>query len=68
MTLEQAIRKNDAEKLVDKIHLGIVRDGEEGIKHFTLKRELIKVKPVKFELIDDRYAYIRLTTISEEIN
>ena len=60
MTLEQAIERMRG-KIGDKIHLGIVRDGEEGIKHFTLKRELIKVKPVKFELIDDRYAYIRLT-------
>jgi carboxyl-terminal processing protease len=60
MTLEQAIEKMRG-KIGDKIHLGIVRDGEEGIKHFTLKRELIKVKPVKFELIDERYAYIRLT-------
>lgn len=60
MTLEQAIEKMRG-KVGDKIHLGIVREGEEGIKHFNLTREIIKIKPVKFELIEDRYAYIRLT-------
>lgn len=60
MTLEQAIEKMRG-KVGDKIHLGIIRDGEEGIKHFNLKREIIKIKPVKSELIQDKYAYIRLT-------
>ncbi|MCM2350100.1 MAG: S41 family peptidase [Bacteriovoracaceae bacterium] len=60
MTLEQAIERMRG-KVGDKIHLGIVREGEEGIKHFNLKREIIKIKPVKSELIQDKYAYIRLT-------
>lgn len=60
MTLEQAIERMRG-KVGDKIHLGIIRDGEEGIKHFNLKREIIKIKPVKSELIQDKYAYIRLT-------
>src|SRR5690606_27123883 len=46
MTLEQAIERMRG-KIGEKIHLGVVRDGVEGIKHFTLTRELIKVKPVK---------------------
>ncbi len=60
MTLEQAIERMRG-KVGDKIHLGIIREGEEGIKHFNLKREIIKIKPVKSELIQDKYAYIRLT-------
>ncbi|MFP5385367.1 MAG: S41 family peptidase [Bacteriovoracia bacterium] len=60
MTLDQAIEKMRG-KVGEKIQLGIIREGEEGIKQFTLKREIIKVKPVKFELIDERYAYVRLT-------
>lgn len=60
MTLEQSIERMRG-KIGEKIHLGIVREGEDGIKHFNLKRELIKVKPVKFELVQDRYAFIRLT-------
>jgi carboxyl-terminal processing protease len=60
LTLEQAIEKMRG-KVGEKIHIGIAREGSEGIKHFNLVRELIKVKPVKSELIADRFAYIRLT-------
>lgn len=60
MTLEQAIERMRG-KIGEKIHLGIVREGVEGIKHFNLTRELIKVKSVKSELIHERFAYIRLT-------
>lgn len=45
----------------DTIQLGIVRDGSDKIKSFKLKRETIKVNPVKSELLDGRIAYIRLT-------
>lgn len=48
-------------KVGEKITLGILRDNEESIRHFTLKREIIKVKPVKSELLQDQFAYIRLS-------
>lgn len=60
MTLEQAIEKMRG-KIGEKIHLGVIREGHEGVKHFTLEREIIKVKPVKSELIMNNYAYLRLT-------
>jgi carboxyl-terminal processing protease len=60
MTLEQAIERMRG-KVGEKIHLGILRDGIEGVRHFNLKREIIKVKPVKAELLQDNYAYVRLT-------
>jgi carboxyl-terminal processing protease len=60
LNLEQAIELLKG-KVGDKVHLGIVREGEEGIKHFDLKREMIKVKPVKYELLKDSIAYLRLT-------
>ena len=60
MSLEQAIEKMRG-KIGEKIHLGISREGKEGILHFTLVRELIKVKPVKAQLIEKNYAHIRLT-------
>jgi carboxyl-terminal processing protease len=59
MTLEQAIEKMKG-NIGQMIHLGIVREGTDGIKHFNLKRELIKIKPVKSELVQDRFAYLRL--------
>lgn len=60
MTLDQAIEKMRG-KVGEKINLGIIREGAEGIRHFVLKREIIKVKPVKSELIQEKYAYLRLT-------
>jgi carboxyl-terminal processing protease len=60
MSLEDAIERMRG-KVGDKILLGVIREGEEGIKHFNLKREIIKVKPVKSELIQHKYAYVRLT-------
>jgi carboxyl-terminal processing protease len=60
MTLEQSIEKMRG-KIGEKIHLGIIRENVDGIKHYNLTRELIKVKPIKFELIENNYAYVRLT-------
>lgn len=59
-TLDEAIDKMKG-KEGTSIHLGIVREGEKGIKHFKLKRKKIKVSPVKSHLVSDNYAYIRLT-------
>jgi carboxyl-terminal processing protease len=60
MTLDQVIERMRG-KVGEKINLGVVREGHDGIKYFNLQRELIKVKPVKAQLIQDRYAYLRLT-------
>ncbi len=60
MTLEQAIEKMRG-KVGEKIVLGVIRENFSGIKHFTLVREIIKVKPVKHELMSERYAFVRLT-------
>ena len=60
MSLEDSMEKMRG-KIGEKIHLGVVREGYEGIKHFNLVRELIKVKPVKSEIVGDHFAYIRLT-------
>ncbi len=60
LSLEQAMEKMRG-KIGESIHLGIVREGVEGIKHFNLKRELIKVKPVKSELVKSHFLYMRLT-------
>src|SRR4051812_29298684 len=50
MTLEQSIERMRG-KIGEVIHLGILREGEDGIRHYNLKREIIKVKPVKSELL-----------------
>lgn len=70
-TLDEAIERMKG-KEGTKVHLGVLREGEKGIKHFTLKRERIIVKPVKAFLLQNNYAFIRLTQFqrrsSKEIN
>jgi len=60
LSIEQAIEKMRG-KIGEKVHIGISRENADGIKHFTLTREVIKVKPVKFEIIQENIAYVRLS-------
>lgn len=58
--IEKAVEKMRG-KPKTKITIGVIRKGVEGIKHFTLIREKIIIKPVKFELVSDNYAFLRLS-------
>jgi carboxyl-terminal processing protease len=49
-----------------KIILGIVREGVDGIKNFELTREIVYLKPVKYELLKDGFAYVRLTQFQKK--
>lgn len=60
LTLDEAIDRMKG-KPGATIHLGVSREGEKGIKSFSLKREIIKIKPVKSALVRDNFAFIRLT-------
>lgn len=64
-TLQQAIEKLRG-KMKTKIILGIVREGVDGIKNFELTREIVYLKPVKFELLKDGFAYVRLTQFQKK--
>ena len=57
--LEEAVEKMRG-KPGSKVTIGIIKVGSEKIEHITLKREIIKVKPIKSALLKDKYAYIRL--------
>jgi carboxyl-terminal processing protease len=50
----------------DVITLGIAREGQDKIKQFKLKRETIKINPVKSELLKGNIAYIRLTQFQKK--
>ncbi|MBP9680002.1 MAG: S41 family peptidase [Bacteriovorax sp.] len=65
VTLEQAIDKLRG-KTKSKIILGIAREGVEGVKNFEITREIVYLKPVKYELLEDQYAYIRLTQFQKK--
>jgi carboxyl-terminal processing protease len=65
VSLEQAIDHLRG-KTKSKIILGIAREGLDGVKNFELTREIVYLKPVKYELIHDNYAYIRLTQFQKK--
>ncbi|OUR96379.1 hypothetical protein A9Q84_08485 [Halobacteriovorax marinus] len=59
ITLEDAVDRMRG-KNGDKISIGIIRDGLEGVKTFVLKRQVIKIKPVKSAVVRKNYAFVRL--------
>lgn len=65
VTLQHAIEKLRG-KTKTKITLGIAREGVEGIKNFELTRDIVYIKPVKFELLQDEFAYVRLTQFQKK--
>lgn len=60
MTLDQAVNKMRG-KPNSKIEVGVLREGLEGMKTYSIAREVIKVRPVKAELVDENFAFVRLT-------
>lgn len=60
MSLDQAIERMKG-KNGSVVHLGIAREGADGLKHFNVKREIIKINPVKSEMVQGNVAYVRLT-------
>ena len=43
------------------VTLGILREGEESIKEFVIRREKIRIRPVKFSLVDKHFIYVKLS-------
>ena len=64
-TLQQAIEKLRG-KMKTKIVLGVVREGVDGITNYEMTREIVYIKPVKFELLQNSYAYVRLTQFQKK--
>lgn len=60
LTLDETIERMKG-KEGSTIHLGIVREGLKGLKHFNIKRKIITISPVKSFLVNDNFAFIRLT-------
>lgn len=65
MTLEEAVDRMRG-KANSKISVGIVRAGVEGIKTYDLKREVIKIRAVKSELLQDEFIWVRLTQFQKD--
>ena len=60
ITLDEAVDKMKGPAKSD-IEIGVVRKGVEGIVRYTIKREIIKTKSVKGQLINNEFIYLRLT-------
>lgn len=65
LPLEDAVKKMRG-KENSKITLGILRDGLEKTFRVTMVRRLIKVKPVKAEIIQDNFGYLRLVQFQKK--
>ncbi len=59
MNIDDAIDKMRGNSK-SKIILGIVREGQDGVKQFELMREVIQIQAVKSEIVDEEFLYIRL--------
>lgn len=64
MTLDAAVKKMRG-KSGTKINLTIVRKGEDKPLNINLTRAIIKIKSVKYDMIDKDYGYIRLSQFQE---
>jgi carboxyl-terminal processing protease len=64
MTLDEAVKRMRG-KPGSKIVLTILRKNESKPLIFTLTRAVIKVKSVKYKLIEPGYAYVRITQFQE---
>ncbi len=64
MSLVDAAQKMKGKNGV-KIRLGIMRDSFEEPKTFSIVRDIVKVKSVKFVDLEDGYGYLRLTSFIE---
>jgi carboxyl-terminal processing protease len=65
VSLEQAIDKLRG-KTKSKIILGIAREGIDGVKNFEITRDIVYVKPVRYELLQNAFAYVRLTQFQKK--
>lgn len=65
VTLQHAIEKLKG-KTKTKITLGIAREGVEGITNYELTRDIVYIRPVKFELLQDQFAYVRLVQFQKK--
>ncbi len=48
------------------VTLSVAREGTQGLKEYTVVRDIIFVKSVKFRMLSDEYGYIRLAQFQEK--
>ncbi|MHB8110325.1 MAG: S41 family peptidase [Syntrophorhabdaceae bacterium] len=48
------------------VTLSVAREGTQGIKEYTVVRDTIQVKSIKYRMLSDEYGYIRLAQFQEK--
>ena len=48
------------------VNLTIAREGLQGVKEYSVVRDIIQVKSVKFKMLDEDYGYIRIVQFQEK--
>lgn len=69
--LTKGMTTEDAVKLLrgtpnTKVTIHIMREGFKELKPITLVRDIIKIKSVKYKLLDNHYAYIKVSQFQEQ--
>jgi carboxyl-terminal processing protease len=65
MTIIDAVKRMRGPK-GSKVTITIMREGFEKPKEFTLVRDIIQVKSVKFKTLDNGYGYVRIAQFQEK--
>ncbi len=65
LPLEEAVKKMRG-KEKSKITIGILREGQEKLTRITITRRVIKVQPVKSEILQDSFLYLRLVQFQKK--
>lgn len=65
LTITDAVKRMRGPK-GSKVTISIFREGLEKPKEYTLERDIIQVKSVKFKTLDDGYGYVRIAQFQEK--
>ena len=65
MTIIDAVKRMRGPK-GSKVTITIMREGFDKPKEFTLVRDIIQVKSIKFKTLDDGYGYVRIAQFQEK--
>ncbi len=65
LTITDAVKRMRGPKGT-KVTISIFREGLDKPKDFTLERDIIQVKSVKFKTLDDGYGYVRVSQFQEK--
>ena len=67
MTLMQAVKKMRGERGT-KITISVKREGENKLLDFTIVRDTIRIRSVKYRALEDQYVYLRVAQFQQQTN